>query len=126
VAAAEFIVRAEVPDEVNVTDRDLVVPSVTLPKLNAVALSVSFGVVATPVPVSVTVEVTPVVELLTTVSLPLIAPAVLGAKVIGMASVCPGVRVLGRVVAAIENPVPLTESELIVTDAVPEEVNVTD
>ena len=91
------------------------------------ALRVSCGVVvAVPVPVRVTVEVAPVFELLTTVSLPLTAPAVLGANVIGMASVCPGVRVLGRVVATMENPVPVSARELMVTAAVPEEVRVID
>jgi hypothetical protein len=78
------------------------------------------------VPVNVTAEVGAVVELLTMVSLPVTAPAVLGAKVIGMANVCPGVRVLGSVVAVIENPVPMAEREVIVTAAVPVDVNVTD
>lgn len=86
----------------------------------------SCGLETTPVPVSVTVEVAPVAELLTTVSLPVTAPAVVGAKVTGTASVCPAVSVLGSAVEAMENPVPLTDRELIVTEAAPEEVSVTD
>jgi hypothetical protein len=81
---------------------------------------------ATPVPESVTAEVDAVIELLTMASLPVTAPAVLGAKVIGIANVCPGVKVLGSVVAAIEKPVPTTERELIVTAVVPDDVKVTD
>ena len=81
---------------------------------------------AVPVPESVTVDVAPVVELLTIFSVPLTAPAEVGAKVTGIASVCPAARVAGRVIAGIENPVPVTERELIVTGTVPDEVTVTD
>ena len=70
------------------------------------------------------VEVAPVVELLTTVSLPVRLPAVVGLKVTGIASVCPGASVLGKAVAAIEKPVPVTASELMETDEPPEEVSV--
>jgi len=126
VAERELIVTAAVPDDFKVTGSTLDVPSVMLPKLKVVALRVSCGVEVTPVPESATVDVGAVVELLPMVSLPVTAPAVLGAKVIGMANVCPGVRVLGNVVAAIENPVPVTERELIVTAVVPDDVKVTD
>ena len=81
---------------------------------------------ATPVPARLTVEVVPVAELLTMVSLPVRLPAVVGLKVIGIASVCPDVSVFGKAVAAIENPVPVTAMELIVREPVPDEVRVSD
>ena len=82
--------------------------------------------VATPVPESVTVDVVPVFELLTIFNVPVTAPAAVGANVTGITSVCPAVKVAGRAVEGIEKPVPVTERELIVTAAVPEEVSVTD
>jgi hypothetical protein len=127
VIAPEVIVTAEVPDEVNVSDNALDDPSATLPKASVLALSVSFGAAAAvPVPESVTVKVVPVEELLPIVNLPATAPAVLGANVTGIANVCPGLKVLGKVPAAMVNPVPLTAAELIVTAEVPDEVNVSD
>ena len=63
--AAALIVTAEVPEDVSVSERALVLPSVTLPKLRLVVLSVSFGAtVAVPVPERATTVVAPVVELL--------------------------------------------------------------
>src|SRR6202020_1833443 len=118
--------RAAVTEDVKVTVIALDVPSVRLPKLSVVALKVSCGVVAVPVPLRATVKVGLVVEVLTTVSLPVNAPAVVGAKVTGTTTVWPGVRIMGRVVATIEYPVPETASEVIDTLAVPIEVKVSD
>jgi len=123
---SELMVREPVPDEVSVTESALEVPVVTLPKLSEVALNAIWGTGATPVPESVTVEVAPLVELLTMVSLPVTEPAAVGAKAIGIASVWPGLSVLGSVVEAIENPVPLKVRELMVTAVVPDELRVTD
>jgi hypothetical protein len=82
------------------------------------------GILATPLPVRLTAEVAPVVELLTMVNLPVRLPTVVGLKVTGMAKVCPGARTLGRVIAAMENPAPVAVSELIVREAPPEDVRV--
>ena len=82
--------------------------------------------VAIPVPERVTVKVAPVVELLTIFNAPLTAPAVFGAKVIGIVIDCPEATALGMAVEAIENPVPVTDTELIVTALLPDEVTVTD
>ncbi len=79
-----------------------------------------------PVPVSATVAVAPVDELLLIVRVPVRAVAVTGAKVTGMASVWPGVKVLGKPVVVAENAVPLTAMELMVTAEVPDEVRVTE
>lgn len=69
-------------------------------------------------------EVAPTAELLTIVSFPVEAPATVGAKVIGIANVWPGVSVFGSAVEAIEKPVPVKLRELIVTAVVPEELSV--
>jgi hypothetical protein len=125
--AAELIVTAAVPEEVSVSDSDLVDASATLPKASVVALIVSCEeVAAAPVPVRVTVEVAPVVALLLMVILPVAAPAVVGANVTGRDRDCPAERVIGRLVAPSENPVPVIAAELTVTEPVPEEVSVTD
>jgi hypothetical protein len=87
VIAAELTVTDAVPDEVSVSVNDLVVASVTLPKARVVALSVSCDVVATPVPLSATVEVAPEVALLLMETCPVTAPDVVGAKVTGRVNV---------------------------------------
>jgi hypothetical protein len=126
VRVPELIVRGAVPEEVTVSERAFEEPSATLPKLSVLALRVMRAALATPVPVRLTTEVAPVVELLTTVNLPVRPPTVVGLKVTGTTKVCPAVRVLGRVVATIENPVPATVRELMVRGAVPEEVIVSE
>ena len=123
---AELRVKGAFPDDVNVTESDLEVPSTRLPKLSEAALRVRVGVVAVPVPLNATVAVEPVVEVLPMVKAPVTVPAVVGAKVTGTTRVWPTARVLGKVVAAIENPDPVTASDLIVTAAVPDEVRVTE
>ena len=64
VIAAEFTVTGVVPDDVSVNDCVVAVFTVTLPKLRVVALIVNWGLAAAPVPLSATIAVTPVVELL--------------------------------------------------------------
>jgi hypothetical protein len=125
VIAAELMVRAEVPDDVNVNDKVFVEPSLTFPKLRAVLLGVIPGVAAVPVPFRATVDALPVVQLLDKVKAPLTVPAVWGANVTGMARVCPGDRLAGRVGAPIENPVPVSEAEFNDAALLPEEVKVT-
>jgi hypothetical protein len=83
VTVTEETVTADVPVDVSVTDSVVEDPTVTVPKLKLVALRVSFGLVAAdPVPVRVTPEVAPVVELLLIVNWPVTAPAAVGANLI--------------------------------------------
>ena len=124
--ARELMVSEPAPDEVSVTDSDLVVPLFTLPKLRDVGDREICGVAATPVPDKATVDLAPLVELLPIVNVPVTAPAVLGANVTGITRVWPEVRVFGRVIAVMLNPLPEIARELIVREPVPEEVRVTD
>ena len=127
VVEADETVTADVPVDESVTDVVVEDPTVTVPKLKLVAFSVRAGFgTAAPVPLSVTTELAPVVELLLIVNLPVTAPAVWGAKVTWTVSDWPIARVRGRPLATIENPVPVTERELIVTAAVPDDVKVND
>jgi hypothetical protein len=72
----EFNLRAAVPDEVRVSVLVEVVWSVTLPKASVLALKISRGVgAAVPVPLRVTMLVTPPDELLEIVMVPLTATA---------------------------------------------------
>jgi hypothetical protein len=65
VILAELTVTAEVPVELSTSDIALAVFTVTLPKARLVGLTVNCGLVAAaPVPLSATVAVLPVVELL--------------------------------------------------------------
>jgi hypothetical protein len=81
VTVPDETVTADVPVDDNVTDSVVEDPTATVPKLRLVALTASFGLAAAvPVPLSVTAAVVPVDELLPIVSLPVTAPAVLGAK----------------------------------------------
>jgi len=59
------------------------------------------------------------------VSVPVTAPAVMGADSTLSVTVCFGLSVRGKVAPDTLKPVPLTFAELIVTAAVPVEVNVT-
>lgn len=77
----ELTVSAAVPEDVNVSVLVEVVFTVTLPKLREVALSVMSGVAAVvPVPLSETVVVPPVGELLEMEIAPLAAPVTVGSK----------------------------------------------
>ncbi len=79
-----------------------------------------------PVPLRVMVDVVPVDELLVSVTVPLTAPAVVGAKPTVRVAVWPGFRVSGKLTPDIVKPVPLTDPALRTSGAVPEEVSVTD
>ena len=96
VMEAELTVTAEVPVELNVSVSDFEDPSATLPKGRVFALSANVGSAGTvPVPLSVTTEELPVVELLLRVNVPVTAPAVAGAKLTDRVSFCPGDKVAG-------------------------------
>ena len=72
------------------------------------------------------VVVVPVEELLVIVNWPVAEVAVVGSKPTLNVEVWPGVRVSGRVAPEIEKPVPVRDTALTVTAAVPMDVNVTD
>lgn len=78
-----------------------------------------------PVPLSPRLTVGFVDELLVIVSCPVAEPVAVGLKASVTLSAWPGFRVVGKLTAEVENPVPLTEIELTVTAAVPLEVKVT-
>ena len=82
--------------------------------------------IASPVPLRATVEVVPEDELLVRVSFPLSAPAVVGLKAIARVADFPAASVRGKVAPESVKPVPVNDSELIVTEPVPDEVRVTD
>jgi hypothetical protein len=121
--AAELIVNAEVPLEVIVTGSVALDPVPTLPKLNAVELMVHCGV-PVPVPLRLTEAVALLDALLFTVNVPVTAPAVAGADFTLSVTVCCGLRVSGKEAPLTLNPAPLIVAELIVTAAVPVELNV--
>lgn len=77
-------------------------------------------------PLRVTVEVTPVEELLVRVSNPLAVRAASGLKLIVRVALCPGFSVNGKVTPESVKPEPVTLAALMVTGPVPEEVSVTD
>ena len=81
VRVAELIVTAVVPEEVNVSVCVEVVLIGSFPKASVPALRVNCGVDAVaPVPLSVTVLVLPIDELLETVMVPVAAPVTVGSK----------------------------------------------
>ena len=79
-----------------------------------------------PVPLSATVELVPVEELLVRVTVPLAVPVAVGLKPIASVAVWPAFSVRGKVTPESVNPVPLIDPALTVTAAVPDEVRVTD
>jgi hypothetical protein len=126
VIAAEFTVTGDVPIEVNVNDFVAEEFTVTLPKLNEVALNDNCGVVAAPVPLRDTVVVLPLTELLLIVRLPAADPVAVGANFTCSVRVWLGLNVAGRVPPTREKPVPETDAELTVTGAVPDDISVND
>jgi hypothetical protein len=110
-AAVSVTVHASVPAPVSVA-----LPHVT--PLSAAG--------ACPVPLRLIVAVPPLEALLAMVTAPLTAPAAAGSNPIVSVAVWPGFSVTGAVTPDPENPVPVTDTPLIVSAAVPEDVSVTD
>lgn len=77
---AEFTVTADVPVDESVSDCVAEELTVTLPKLNVVALNVNCGFATVPVPLKDTVIVLPLAELLLIVRLPVSDPLAVGAN----------------------------------------------
>ena len=132
VSAAELIVTGAIPAEVRVTGCVDAVFTDTLPNVRLAVLSVNCGLAsAVPVPLSVpvpfrlTTAVLLVDELLWIVSWPEAAPVVAGSNCTFSVTDWLGFKVTGNVPPDSVKPVPLTAAELIVTGAVPVEVNVT-
>ena len=127
VTEAADTVTGEVPVEDSVTDSVVEDPTVTLPKLRLAVLSTSLGLgAAVPVPVRVTTEELPVVELLIIVSCPVTAPATIGANSICRVSDCPAGKDTGMLLTTVANPAPVSVAELMVRADVPEEVTVSE
>ena len=132
VSAAELIVTGAIPVEVRVTGCVDAVFTDTLPNVRLAVLSVNCGLAsAVPVPLSVpvpfrlTTAVLLVDELLWIVSWPDAAPVVAGSNCTFSVTDWLGFKVTGNVPPDSLKPVPLTVAELIVTGAVPVELNVT-
>jgi hypothetical protein len=85
--------------------------------------ALTVGATAVPVPVKLTVAAGALLEM---VNCPVEELAVAGSNWTVSTAAWPGVRVAGKLPPETENPVPVIASELIVTDAVPLEVTVTD
>lgn len=83
-------------------------------------------VVLCPVPLSAIVAVPPVLALLTSVTVPVFAPVVVGSNPTFSVADCPGFSVAGKLRPETLNPVPATEPELIVSAAVPVDLIRTD
>lgn len=79
-----------------------------------------------PVPLRAMVAVPPELALLTSVTVPVFAPVVVGSNPIFSVADCPGFSVVGKLRPEMLNPVPATEPELIVSAAVPVELISTD
>jgi hypothetical protein len=77
------------------------------------------------VPLRPIVTVAFVDELLEIVNWPVAVPTVVGLNVSVRLSVWPGLSLAGKVTEDLENPVPVSEMELMVSAAVPLEVRVT-
>lgn len=80
VILAALTVTGDVPVDVRVTDSVMVVPTGSLPKLRVLLLKARTGFALTPVPLRLMVNVLPVTALLEMASVPLAAPATMGAK----------------------------------------------
>ena len=125
-SVAELMVTGAVPVEVNVTGSVDAVFTVTLPNAKLVGLIVSCGLATTvPVPLRLTTAVLLVDESLWIVSWPEAAPVTAGSNCTFSVTDWPGFKVTGNVAPDIVKPVPVSAAELMVTGAVPVEVNVT-
>ena len=126
VSADELMVTGAVPVEVSVTGCVDGVFSVTLPNARLTALSVNCGLVAAvPVPLRLTTAVLLVDESLWIVNWPEATPVAVGSNCTFSVTDWPGFKVTGNVAPDTVKTVPLVVAELMVTGAVPVEVNVT-
>src|ERR1039457_479222 len=122
------MVTGAVPVEVNVTGCVDAVFTVTLPYVTLAELIVNCGlgtVAPVPVPLRLTTAVLLVDESLWIVSCPVAAPVVAGSNCTFSVTDWVGFKVTGNVAPDIVKPVPVSIPELMVTGAVPVEVNVT-
>ena len=125
-SVAELMVTGAVPVEVNVTGTVDAVFTVTLPNAKLAGLMVNCGLATTvPVPLRLTTAVLLVDESLWIVSWPEAAPVTAGSNCTFSVTDWPGFKVTGNVPPDIVKPVPVNAAELMVTGAVPVEVNVT-
>ena len=121
---AEFTVTGAVPVDVSVTVCVVDVFTITLPKLKLPTLNVSCGLgAAILVPLSATIAVLPVAELLLIANWPLVAPVAVGLNCICSVSDWSGFNVAGKLPTS-ENPEPLIAAEFTVTGAAPVDVSV--
>jgi hypothetical protein len=110
---------ALVAADVSVTVHASVPAPVSDPLLQETPLSVAG---ACPVPLRLIVAAAALLLIATD---PVTAPAVVGSKLIVSVAACPAFSVIGKLLPGSENPVPVTDTPLMVTAAVPEEVTVT-
>jgi hypothetical protein len=126
VSAAELMVTGAVPVDVNVKGSVAVVSTVTLPNAKLAALIVNCGLdAAVPVPLRLTTAVLFVDESLWIVTWPAAAPVAVGSNCTFSVTDCVGFKVTGKVAPDIVKPAPLRVPEVMVTGAVPVDVNVT-
>jgi hypothetical protein len=126
VRVPELMVTGAVPLEVNVRGSVVGVFTVTSPNARLAALTVNCGLAtAVPVPLRLTTAVLLVDESLWIVSCPVAAPVVVGSNCTFSVTDWVGFKVTGNVAPDIVKPVPVRVPELMVTGAVPVEVNVT-
>jgi hypothetical protein len=78
------------------------------------------------VPLSATVIVPPIEQLLLSATVPVAAPAAAGSNCTSSVDDCPEARAIGNLAPGIVNPTPLTDPALMVTVPVPVDVIVTD
>lgn len=117
------MVTLELPLFVSVTLLELELPALTLPKLTAVGLADMVTVAAVPVPLKAT-TVGELGALLAMLTLPLSAPAVVGANRAENVVLCPAASVAGVFSPLALYPAPVTVSCAIVSAAVPVLVSV--
>jgi hypothetical protein len=86
---------------------------------------VNVGAAALPVPLNATTVCGPVEELLAIVTWPVTEPALIGSNCTVNDAVWPGFSVAGKLAPRIENPAPLSVTELTVSAAVPVDLSVT-
>ena len=130
VSVVELMVTGAVPVDVNVTGCVDAVFTVTLPNVKLAALMVNCGLdtgasVPVPVPLRLTTAVLLVDESLWMVSCPAAGPVVVGSNCTSTVTDWVGFKVTGNVAPDIVKPVPVRVPELMVTGAVPVDVNVT-